>query len=123
MYNNTGIYRLKSTSYTCTFYTLGINLIEYVNGIYNFMTDNYCCFYYSGARGDKVTLELDTNKRRLHLFINNVIEQPCITIVLLPCCFLIVSVGRVDRIEFKSFLHSFDWTYSVDFEDKSKNIK
>jgi hypothetical protein len=101
------------------------------------MIDNQCCFYNSGVfenvklygykfrivRGDNVTLELDTNKRTLHLFINNVIKPLCITNAPLPSCFLIVSVGRVDKIEFKSLLHSFDPTYSVEFLDKSKNIK
>jgi hypothetical protein len=137
MYENTGIYKLKSVWYPCTFYSLCIGLIEYVNGIYNFMTDNHCCFYNSGVfenvkmhgykfrivRGDNVVLELDTNKKTLHFFVNNVIELLCITNVPLPCCFLIVSVGRVDRIELKSLLHSFDPSYDIDFVDKSKNVK
>jgi hypothetical protein len=41
MYKDTGICRLKSICYSCLFYSLGIGLIEYVNGIYNFMTDNH----------------------------------------------------------------------------------
>jgi hypothetical protein len=137
MYEDTGIYRLKCIWYPCTFYSLGIGLIEYVNGIYNFMTDNHCCFYDSSVfenvkshgykfrinRGDNVMLELDTNKRILHLFVNNVIQPLCITDVPLPCCFLIVSVGNGDRIEFKSLLHAFDPTYSVDFIYKSKQVK
>jgi hypothetical protein len=45
IYKNTAIYRLKGIWYPCTYYSLGIGLIEYVNGIYNFMTDNHCCFY------------------------------------------------------------------------------
>jgi hypothetical protein len=49
MYKETGIYRLKGIWYPCTYYSLGIGLIEYVNGIYNFMTDNHCCFYDSGV--------------------------------------------------------------------------
>jgi hypothetical protein len=57
MYENTGIYRLKSVLYPCTFSSLGIGLIECVNGIYNFMTDNHCCFYYRIVRGDNVTLD------------------------------------------------------------------
>jgi hypothetical protein len=79
-----------------------------VNGIYNFITDNHCCFYDSGVfenvklheykfrivRGDNVTLELDTNKKTLHLFVNNVIQPLRITNVPLPCCFIIVSVGN-----------------------------
>jgi hypothetical protein len=79
MYKNTGIYKLKSTLYPCTFYSLDIGLIEHVNGIFNFMIDNNYCFYDSGVlnvklqgykfkivRGDNVTLELNTNKRTLH---------------------------------------------------------
>jgi hypothetical protein len=101
------------------------------------MTDNHCCFYDSGVfenvkmhgysyrinRGDNVMLELDTNKRTLHFFVNNVIQPVCVTNVPLPCCFEIVSVGRTDRIEFKSLLHSFDPTYSVEFLDETKNVK
>jgi hypothetical protein len=101
------------------------------------MTDNHCCFYDSGTfenvklhgyeygivRGNSVMLELDTNKRTLHLFVNNVIQPLCITNVPLPCCFLIVSVGKVDRIEFQSLLHSFDTTYSVEFLDETKYVK
>jgi hypothetical protein len=134
MYKNTGIYRLKSVWYPFMFYSLGIGLIEYVNWIYYFMTGNHCCFYDSGVfenaklhgykfrivREDKVTLELDTNKRTLHLFVNNVIKPLCITNLPLSCCFLIVSTRRVDRIEFKSLLHSFDPTYGVDFVDEMK---
>jgi hypothetical protein len=137
IYENTGIYKLKSVWYSCTFYSLGIGLIEYVNGIYNIMTDNHCCFYDSGVfengkihgykfrivRGDNVMLELDINKRILYLFVNNVMQPLCITNVPLPCCFLIVSVGRTDRIEFKSLLHTFDPTYSVEFLDETKHIK
>jgi hypothetical protein len=122
MYKDTGKYRVKGIWYPCTYYSLGIGLIEYVNGIYNFMTDNHCCFYDSGVfenvklnwfsyrinRGDNVMLELDTNKRILYLFINNVIQPLDITNIPLSCCFLIVFVGKADRIEFKSLLHSFD---------------
>jgi hypothetical protein len=93
MYKDTGIYRLKSIWYPCTYYSLGIGLIEYVIGIYNFMTDNHCCFYDRGVfenvklhgysyrikRGDNVMLELDTNKRILYLFVNNFIQPLCIT--------------------------------------------
>jgi hypothetical protein len=68
-------------------------------------------------------LELDTNKGILCLFVNNVIQPLYITDVPLPCCFLIVSVGRTDRIEFKSLLHSFDPTYSVEFLDETKHVK
>jgi hypothetical protein len=68
-------------------------------------------------------LELDTNKRTLHLFVNNVIQPLCITNVPLPCCFLIVCVGKTDQMEFKSLLQTFDPTYSVEFLDKSKNVK
>jgi hypothetical protein len=137
MYKDTGIYRLKDIWYCCTYYSLTIGLIEYVNGIYNFMTDNHYCFYDNGVfenvklyeysyrinPGDNVMLELDTNKRILYLFVNNVIQPLCITNLPLPCCFLIVSVGKTDRIEFKSLLHIFDPTYSIDFVDKSKDIK
>jgi hypothetical protein len=137
MYKNTGIYRLKVIWYPCIYYSLGIGLIEYVNGIYNFMCDNQCCFYYSGVfenvkchgysyrinRGDNVMLELDTNKRILYLFVNNVIQLLCITNVLLPCCFLIVSVGKTHRIEFKSLLHGFDPTYNVELIDETKHVK
>jgi hypothetical protein len=63
-------------------------------------------------------LEFDTNKRTLYLFVKNVIQPLCITNVPLPCCFLIVSVGKADRIEFKSLLHTFDPTYGVEFLDK-----
>jgi hypothetical protein len=52
------------------------------------MTDNHCCFYDSGVfenvklhgysykinHGNSVMLELDTNKRILYLFVNNVIS-------------------------------------------------
>jgi hypothetical protein len=83
MYEDTGIYRLKSVWYPYTYYSLGICLIKYANGIFNFMTNNHCCFYDSGVfgivnlhrykyrlvRGDIITLELDTNKRTLHLFL------------------------------------------------------
>jgi hypothetical protein len=68
-------------------------------------------------------LELDRNKRTLHLFVNNVIQPLYITNVPLPCCFLIVYVGKTDRIEFKSLLHTFVPTYSVDFIDKTEHIK
>jgi hypothetical protein len=101
MYKDTGIYRLKGIWFPCTYYSLGIGLIEYVNGICNFMCDNHCCFYDSGVfenvklhgysyrinRGDNVMLELDTNKRTLYLFVNSVIQPLCITNVPLPCCF------------------------------------
>jgi hypothetical protein len=101
------------------------------------MTDNHCCFYDSGVfenvklhgysyrikRGDSVMLELDTNKRTLHPFVNNMIQPLCITNVSLPCCFLIVSVGKTDRIEFKSLLHTFYPTYSVEFLDEIKHVK
>jgi hypothetical protein len=137
MYKDTGIYRLKGICYPCTYYSLGIGLIEYVKGIYNFMTDNHYCFYDSGVfkniklhgysyrikRGDSVMLKLDTNKRILYLFVNNMIQPLCITNVLLTCCFLIVSVGKTDRIEFKSLLHAFNPTYSVEFLDESKHVK
>jgi hypothetical protein len=49
MYENTGIYQVSGKCYPRTFYSLGIGCIEYVNGIYNFMTNNHCCFYDSGA--------------------------------------------------------------------------
>jgi hypothetical protein len=101
------------------------------------MTNNHCCFYDSGVfenvkydgysyrinRGDTVMLELDTNKRILYLFVNNVIQPLCITNVPLPCCFLIMSVGKTDRIEFKSLLHTFNPTYSVEFLDETKHVK
>jgi hypothetical protein len=116
MYKDTGICRLIGIWYPCTYFSLSISLIEYVNGIYNFMTDNHFCFYDSGVfenvklhgysyrikRGDSVMLELDTNKRILYLFVNNMIQPLYITNIHLPCCFLIVSVGNTDRIEFKS---------------------
>jgi hypothetical protein len=100
-----------------------------VNGIFNFMTDNHCCFYHSGVfenvklhgykfrivRRDNVILELDTDKITLHSFVNIVNQTVRINNVPLPCRFLKVSVGKVDKIEFKSLLHSFDPTYSVDF--------
>jgi hypothetical protein len=73
------------------------------------------------VKGDNVTLELDTNKRTLHLFVNNVIQPLRITNIPLPCCFIIVSVGRVDKIEFKSLQDSYDPTCSVDFIDEDKN--
>jgi hypothetical protein len=137
MYKDTGIYRLKGIGYPCTYYSLGIGLIEYVNRIYNFMTDNHCCFYDSGVfenvklhgysyrinRGDNVMLELDTNKRILYLFVNNMIQPLCITKVPLPYCFLIASVRKTDRIEFKSLLNAFNPTNSVKFLDETKLIK
>jgi hypothetical protein len=49
MYENTGIYQASRKCYLRTFYSLGIGCIEYVNGIYNFMTNNHCCFYDSGV--------------------------------------------------------------------------
>jgi hypothetical protein len=89
MYKDTGIYRLKGIWYPYTYHSLGICLIEYVNGIYNFMTDNHCCFYDTGVfenvklhgysyrinRGDTVMLELDTNKRIIYLYVNNMIQH------------------------------------------------
>jgi hypothetical protein len=137
MYKDTGIHRLKNIWYPCTYYSFGIGLIEYVNGIYNFITDNHCCFYdscvfenvklygysYRINRGDNIMLELDINKRILYLFVNNVIQPLRITNVPLPCCFLIVFVGKTDRIEFKSLLHVFDPTYSVEFLDETKHVK
>jgi hypothetical protein len=83
------------------------------------MTDNHCCFYDSGVfekvklhgysyrieSGDSVMIELDSNKRTLHLFVKSVIQQLYITNVQLPCGFLILSLGKVDRIEFKSLLY------------------
>jgi hypothetical protein len=101
------------------------------------MTDNHCCFYDSGVfgnvklhgyscrieHGDSVMLELDSNKRTLHLFVKNVIQPLYITNVPLPCCFLSVSVGKRDRIEFKSLLHTFNPVYSVEFLDEIKHVK
>jgi hypothetical protein len=101
------------------------------------MTDNHCCFYHSGVfenvklhgysyrikRGDSVMLELNTNKRILYLFVNNVIQPLYITNVPLACCFLIVSVGKTDLIEFKSLLHTFDPSYNVEFLDETKHVK
>jgi hypothetical protein len=101
------------------------------------MTDNHCCFYDSGVfenvklhgykyrivRGDNVMLELDTNKRTLYLFVNNVIKPLCITNIPLSCYFLIVFVRKADRIEFKSLLHTFDPTYNVDFIYETKHVK
>jgi hypothetical protein len=49
MYENTGIYQVSGKCYPRTFYNLGIECIEYVNGIYNFMTNNHCCFYDRGV--------------------------------------------------------------------------
>jgi hypothetical protein len=34
-----------------------------------------------------------------------------------------VSVGKTDRIEFKSLLQTFDPTYSVEFLDETKHVK
>jgi hypothetical protein len=101
------------------------------------MTDNHYCFYDSDVfenvklhgysyrinRGDSVILELNTNKRILYLFVNNVFQPLCITNVPLPYCFLIVSVGKADRIEFKSLLHTFDPTYNFEFLDETKHVK
>jgi hypothetical protein len=137
MYKDTGIYRMKCIWYPCTYCSLGIGLIEYVNGIYNFMTDNHCCFYGSGVfenvklhgysyrinRGDNVMLELDTNKRILYLFVNSVIQRVCITKVSLPCCFLIVFAGKIDQIQFKSLVYAFDLICSVEFlQIKAKTL-
>jgi hypothetical protein len=101
------------------------------------MTDNHCCFYDSGVfenvklhrysyrinRGDNVMFELYTNKGISCLFVNNVIQPLYITNVLLPCCFLIVSVGKADKIEFKSLLHEFNPTYNVEFLNETKHVK
>jgi hypothetical protein len=74
--------------------------------------------------GDSVMPELDINKTALQLFVNNVIRQLDIANVSLPCCFLIVSVGKIDEIEFQSLLlHVFNPTYKVKFLDKTKHVK
>jgi hypothetical protein len=49
MYKDIGIYTVKGMCYPRTYYSLGIGLIEYKNWIFNFMTDNHCCFYDSGV--------------------------------------------------------------------------
>jgi hypothetical protein len=101
------------------------------------MIDNRCSFCNSGVcenvkfygysyrigKGDRVMLELHTNKRTLYLFVNNAIQTLCITNVLPPCCYLIVFVEKIDKIEFESLLHTFDPTYSVDFIYKAKYVK
>jgi hypothetical protein len=72
------------------------------------MVYNHCCFFNRGVfgnvnyhgnkyrieKGDKVMLEMDTNKRTLHLFINNIIQLLCIINVQLHYCFLIVFAGK-----------------------------
>jgi hypothetical protein len=68
-------------------------------------------------------LELDTNKRTLHFFVNNVIQPVCVTNIPLQCCFLIMSVGKTDRIGFKSLLYRFNPSYDVKFTKKCKNEK
>jgi hypothetical protein len=82
MFKNIGIYQVSGKCYPRTCYSLSIGYIEYVNGFYNFMTNNHCCFYdsrvfeqgktyefsYRIKKGDSVMLELDTNKRNITLF-------------------------------------------------------
>jgi hypothetical protein len=46
------------------------------------------------------------NKRTLHLFVRNVIQLLCIINVPLQSCFLIVSVEKIDEIEFESLLYT-----------------
>jgi hypothetical protein len=46
-----------------------------------------------------------------------------ITNILLPWCFLIMSVGKTEKIEFKSLQHTFDPTYSVEFFCETKHVK
>jgi hypothetical protein len=83
----------------------------------------YHGYSYRINRGDNVMLELDRNKRTLHLFVNNVIQPLYITNVPLPCFFLIVYVGKTDRIEFKNLFYTFDPTYGVEFLDEDKHVK
>jgi hypothetical protein len=101
MYENTGIYQISGKCYPRTFYSLGIGCIEYINGIYNFMTNNHCCFYDSGVleqgktygfsyrikKGDTVMLELDTNKKTLHFFVSKKFNSLFLQMFLYPYVF------------------------------------
>jgi hypothetical protein len=49
MYENTGVFQVSGIFYPTTYYTLVIGYIKYVNGIFNFITNNYCCMFDSGV--------------------------------------------------------------------------
>jgi hypothetical protein len=49
IFENTKIYQVFGKYYPKTYYSLGIGYIEYVNGIFKFITNNDCCFYDSGV--------------------------------------------------------------------------
>jgi hypothetical protein len=137
MYENTGIYQVSGKCYPRTYYSLGIGCIEYVNGIFNFMTNNHCCFYDSGVleqgktygfsyrikKGNTIMLELDSNKVTLHFFINKEIHLVVLTDVRLPTCFLIVLVNKTHMIEFDFLHHLFDSSYDTKFIKNDEKIK
>jgi hypothetical protein len=101
------------------------------------MTNNHCCFYDSGEleqgkiygfsyrikKGDSVMLELDTNRRTLHFFVNKKIQPVVITDVPLPMCFLIVLVSKADMIEFDFLHHLFHSSYDTKFIKNDEEIK
>jgi hypothetical protein len=100
------------------------------------MTNNHCCFYDSGVleqgkaygfsyrikKGDMVMLELDTNKRTLHFFVNKKIQPVVLTNVPLPMCFLIVLINKVDMVEFDFLHHLFDSSYDRKLIKKGEKL-
>jgi hypothetical protein len=68
-------------------------------------------------------LDLNINRRTLHLIVNNIIQPLGIINVRLPSCFLIISVGYIDEIEFECLLHTFDRSDDVNSIKKSENLK
>jgi hypothetical protein len=68
-------------------------------------------------------LELDTNKRTLHFFINKKIQPVVLTNVPLPMCFLIVLVNKADMIEFDFLRHYFNSSYDTKFIKSDEEIK
>jgi hypothetical protein len=68
-------------------------------------------------------LELDTNKRTFHFFVNKKIQSVILTNVPLPTCFLNVLVNKADIIEFDFLDHLFDFSYDTKFTKSDEEIK
>jgi hypothetical protein len=68
-------------------------------------------------------LELDTNKRTSHFFVNKKIQPVVLTNVPLPMCFLIVLINKVDMIKFDFLHHRFNSSYDRKFIKNGEKIK
>jgi hypothetical protein len=63
MYENMGVFEVSEIFYPSTYYTLGMGCTQYVNGIFNFMTNNHYSVFIIINKGDTVMLELDTKEK------------------------------------------------------------